>query len=73
MTFNTLTSVPASHKPREGAVDEIVTAIMPGKPAAVPANKPRFVPPAQALPSASLVSERPALKLGVGRASAAHG
>ena len=65
MTFNTLTSVPAAHKPCERTVDEIVTAIMPDKPAAVPAHKPRFVPPFQPLPCASLVAERPALKLGL--------
>ena len=45
MTFNTLTSLPASHKPCERTVDEIVNALMPGKPAAVLANPPRFMPP----------------------------
>jgi transposase len=65
MTFKTLPNAPASHKPSECTVDEIVTTIMPGKARAVPANKPRFVPPPQPLPCATLVPERPALKLGL--------
>ena len=89
MTFNSLTNVPASHKPclpaasrlsaaqaGERAVDEIVNTIMPslpaegsaqaGQPAAVPAHQPRFVPPPpRPLPCASLVADRPALKLGL--------
>jgi transposase len=65
MTFNTLTSGPAPHKPHEAAVDEIVKATVPAKPAAVPTNKPRFVPPPQPLPRISLAADRPALKLGL--------
>ncbi len=64
MTFNSLTSVPASHKPGQRTVNEIVNAILPAKAPAVAANKPRFVPP-QPLPCASLVPDRPALKLGL--------
>ncbi len=65
MTFNSLSGGASSHKPREGAVGEIVKAIVPAKPAALPANKPRFVPPPQPLPCARLVTDRPALKLGL--------
>ncbi len=75
MTSDTLTSVPASHKPCERAVDEIVNTIMPslpaegsaqaGQPAAVPPHQARFVPPPQPLPCASLVADRTALKLGL--------
>jgi len=65
MTFKTLPNAPASHKPSERTVDEIVTTIMPVKSRAVPANKPRFVPAPQPLPCAKLVPDRPALKLGL--------
>jgi transposase len=65
MTFKTLPNAPASHKPSERTLDGIVTTIMPGKARAVPANKPRFVPPPQPLPCARLVPDRPALKLGL--------
>ncbi len=65
MTFNSLSVATSSHKPREGAVDEIVKTMVPAKPAAVPANKPRFVPSPQPLPCARLVADRPALKLGL--------
>jgi len=68
MTFNTLTSVPASHKPCERTVDEIVNTIMPGKPAAVPAHQPRFVPgPAQENRG------RPGAPTGRGPVALAHG
>jgi len=65
MTFNTLTSVAASHKARQTAVDESVAACVARKPGAAPAHKPWFVPPAQPLPCASLAPDRPALKLGL--------
>src|SRR5213593_276769 len=65
MTFKTLPNAPASHKPSERSVDEIVITIMPVKARAVPANKPRFVPAPQPLPCATLVADRPALKLGL--------
>src|SRR5213596_3033101 len=65
MTFKTLPNAPASHKPSERSVDEIVITIMPVKARAVPANKPRFVPAPQPLPCAKLVPDRPALKLGL--------
>src|SRR5216117_1997326 len=65
MTFNTLPRGLTSHKPGERAVDQIGAALLPGNAAAVPANKPRFVPPPQPLPCATLVADRPALKLGL--------
>ena len=65
MAFNRVSDGAASHKPCEAAVDEIVNSTVPGKPATVPANKPRLVPAPQPLPCVRLVADRLALKLGL--------
>ena len=63
MTFPTVATSPAGHKPKNRATEEIVAALLPAPPA--PKPKPVTWPPRQPLPRPVMDPAKPMLKLGL--------